>query len=116
GIRDDLVTGVQTCALPISCLRTYSPRKPFGAARLFFRHRNPPVCWAHSFGRSTITIVKRPAARTIPPTPVGAALVQPTVNVEVSGWCAPTEAAAVYSPFYHRTGPHSNRFSRRRSG
>src|SRR5262249_60692902 len=53
----------------------------------------------------------RPGARLSPRTPVGAAFVRPTVNVEVGGWGAPTEAAAVYSPFCHRTGPHNDRLS-----
>src|SRR5947208_2472514 len=38
GIRDDLVTGVQTCALPISC--DGAPLYQFGAMRIFYRSEN----------------------------------------------------------------------------
>src|SRR5207244_5658084 len=58
GIRDDLVTGVQTCALPISLRRQrrWHQRRLFPAQRNLFNVLNQPerfVLIAPEFGRVT---------------------------------------------------------------
>src|SRR3989441_5815159 len=76
GIRDKLVTGVQTCALPIS-----PGRRAYGAGRPAGRHRRPcgrrarpetaPALRPHSATppcRSRETTLRRPP---VPPAPAG---------------------------------------------
>src|SRR5436190_17950642 len=47
GIRDHCVTGVQTCALPIS-----STRRPAGRSRLVRTRNSPFACWMGGKSRS----------------------------------------------------------------
>src|SRR5207244_8866067 len=62
GIRDDLVTGVQTCALPISRVHLLSQLQQDAGRRLRMHERDTPAAGAAPRHLVDETIPRRPAA------------------------------------------------------